>query len=334
MFGHERALKTLRAALGRGRVHHAYLFAGPEGVGKEMCARIFAQALNCERGDNDACGACGQCRKIAHGNHPDVLAVMPEAEAVSRRLLTKGDIEGTPSRDIRVEQIRTLRARLSLRPVEAKWRVVVLVAADRMNATAQNVLLKTLEEPPPRTTLILISAAPDALLSTIRSRCARVLFGPLAVEIVAREVAARTKLGAEDAALAARVAQGSLGGALSLDAKDLAGRRALLTRAAQVQDVAQAVQMADGFSEREAAEELVDALKLFWRDVAALASGAGPETQVWTDLADLAGARAQELGGRGALARADACTRAREGLSREHNGNPRLMLERMFLETL
>src|SRR4051812_25290990 len=111
LFGHERAVRTLRAALERGRVHQAYLFAGPAGVGKEMCARLFAQALNCEKGGADACGACGVCRKIAHNSHPDVLWVMPETEAVARKILTKSDIEGTPSRDIRVEQIRNLRSK-------------------------------------------------------------------------------------------------------------------------------------------------------------------------------------------------------------------------------
>ncbi len=281
--GQDRAVRMLRAAIGRGRVHHAYLFAGPEGVGKELLARTFAQALDCEKGDGDACGACVACRKIAHGNHPDVRLVMPEAEAVARKLLAKADIEGTPSRDIRVEQVRDLRAKLALKAVEGRRRVAILVPADRMNPTAQNVLLKTLEEPPPDTTLILISSASDALLPTIRSRCARVLFGPLPEGVVPRKV----------------------------DVREEERRRALLARMVELADAAQAVSLAQELNDRDSAEEAVKLLERHFRDRAAASVGAEA---------------------RAALARLDACARAREGLTM--NGNPRLMMERCFLEGL
>ena len=80
ILGQERALGSLTAALARGQLHHAYLFGGPEGVGKELAARTLAQAANCERADAEACGECGPCRRIAARNHPDVMLLLPEAE--------------------------------------------------------------------------------------------------------------------------------------------------------------------------------------------------------------------------------------------------------------
>src|SRR5512136_168368 len=179
IIGQDRAVDALRAALRRGGLHHAYLFAGPEGVGKGMAARLLAQAANCERDDGDACGACPPCRKIARGVHPDVLIVERERDmARAGRWEPKGG--RTPSRDIVVDQVRELvDRRLSLRRFEGRRRVVVVDPADAMNPQAQNAILKTLEEPPPDTTLVLVASGADALLPTVRSRCLRLAFSPL-----------------------------------------------------------------------------------------------------------------------------------------------------------
>src|SRR2546430_8106493 len=105
--GQERAVRLLRGALEGGRVHHAYLLAGPEGVGKELLARTFAQAANCEAEDPVArpCNACGNCAAIARGNFPDVAWVMPLAEMVARGLVSRADLEGAPSKEIRVDEV-------------------------------------------------------------------------------------------------------------------------------------------------------------------------------------------------------------------------------------
>ena len=179
IIGQERAVDALRAAIRRGGLHHAYLFAGPEGVGKGMAARLLAQAANCERADGDACGACASCRKIARGVHPDVLVVERERDmARAGRWEPKGG--RTPSRDIVVDQVRELvDRRLSLRRFEGRRRFVLIDPADAMNPQAQNAILKTLEEPPPETTLVLVSSSADGLLPTVRSRCLRLPFAPL-----------------------------------------------------------------------------------------------------------------------------------------------------------
>src|SRR5687768_3627566 len=103
--GQSRAVDALRAALRQGSVHHAYLFGGPEGVGKELTAVGFVQALFCPERPGEGCGNCSACQRVARRNHPDVLWVMPEAEQISRGYAGRSDFSGAPSSFIKVEQI-------------------------------------------------------------------------------------------------------------------------------------------------------------------------------------------------------------------------------------
>src|SRR5437764_15078481 len=103
--GQDRAVRVLRSALVRDQAHHAYLLAGPAGVGKELLARLFAQAANCEAVSGEQpCGSCPACAAIARGNHPDVAWVLPQSEAVARGIVSRADLERTPARDIRAGQ--------------------------------------------------------------------------------------------------------------------------------------------------------------------------------------------------------------------------------------
>ncbi|TMA27492.1 MAG: DNA polymerase III subunit delta' [Deltaproteobacteria bacterium] len=175
--GQERALRILRTALEREQTHHAYLLAGPAGAGKEKAALVFAQAANC-LGQARPCQVCEHCTAIARGNFPDVSWQMPLAELLARGRISRADLDGAPSKEIRVDEIRALARRLSLAPLRGRRKVAILVPADAMNERSQNTLLKTLEEPPPATTFLLLSAHPDSLLPTVRSRCVRVQFAP------------------------------------------------------------------------------------------------------------------------------------------------------------
>lgn len=162
---HQPALALLQRSLGRGRLGHAYLFTGADL--EELCAaaRALAMTLNCksppQRGDTglplDSCGACLACRKVKDELHPDVFWLRPESK----------------TRIIKAEQIRELIRELNLRPTEAEHKVAIIVAADRMHANAANAFLKTLEEPPAGTILMLLSTEPQQLLETILSRCLR-----------------------------------------------------------------------------------------------------------------------------------------------------------------
>jgi DNA polymerase-3 subunit delta' len=212
--GHDFIKGALARAAREGRVAHAYLFAGPSGVGKKLVALGFAKLLNCrlsESGDGAPC-RCPSCTKVDRGVHPDVFIV-----------------EYKGARDIRVEQIREeVEERVSMPPFEGRFKVGIVDDAHRMNPSAQNAFLKTLEEPPAGTVLILVTSQPESLLPTIRSRCQRYEFSSLPDSLIAQEVASRLGLSVEDAGAVARLAQGSMAKALRLDEALLALRSEVL----------------------------------------------------------------------------------------------------------
>lgn len=165
----------LRRAVQRGRVAHAYLFVGPEGIGKTLVARTVAQCLFCARIPDkqlDACGECPSCRQVQAGTHPDLLHVeCPEGKRELPIALIAGPDENRGREGLLHD--------LALHPLSASRRIAIIDDADRMNEESANALLKTLEEPPQGTILFLISPSLDALLPTIRSRCQPIPFAPL-----------------------------------------------------------------------------------------------------------------------------------------------------------
>jgi DNA polymerase-3 subunit delta' len=333
--GQEHAVSTLRSALQSGQLHHAYLFGGPEGVGKELTARTFAQAANCQRGDGDACGECSSCRRFESRNHPDVIFVLPEAEQIARGWAGRSDFEGTPSREIKIGQVRRLQERLWLKALEARRRFVLIACAEAMNAQAQNALLKTLEEPPEGTTLILVSSAPHGLLPTIRSRCLKIDFGPLPLDLIAERVLASRKTDLPTARLCAALAGGSLSAALALDPAALDRRHELITRveALEEEGARGALLLAADFaSDRSSAEIHLDLLRAWYRDVAAIGSGAASEQIANRDLAAQALASAKRLGPAEALRRIDLCGAAKATF--RFNASSRLQMEQTLLRFL
>jgi DNA polymerase-3 subunit delta' len=166
--GQKQAVELLQRSLSRRRLGHAYLFLGEQLDGLEALARTLAKTLNCLDPVRatpggpaiDCCDGCLSCRKIDHGNHGDVQWVRPESK----------------SRIITIEQIRDLMQTVHLKPTEAEYKVATIVGADRLNVQAANAFLKTLEEPPPRSVLILLTTEPQRLLDTILSRCLRLTF--------------------------------------------------------------------------------------------------------------------------------------------------------------
>ncbi|MGE5279348.1 MAG: DNA polymerase III subunit gamma/tau [Deltaproteobacteria bacterium] len=201
--GQEHVTRTLKNAVRTGKLGQAYLFAGPQGVGKTSCARILAKALNCEKGPTDEpCGVCGACRDIAEGRSLDVI-----------------EIDGASNRGI--DEIRALRENVKFSPLTGKSKIYIIDEVHMLTAEAFNALLKTLEEPPPFVRFVFATTHPDKVLPTILSRCQRFDFVRLpAAKIVAKleEIAASEKLSLpQDALFAiARAADGSLRDAESI----------------------------------------------------------------------------------------------------------------------
>ena len=327
--GQDRAVRLLRGALLRGQVHHAWLLAGPAGVGKELLAGVFAQAANCEAADPEArpCGECENCRAIARGNFPDVMRLMPQAERIARGELSKADLEGAPSKEIRVDEIRALAKRLSLAALRGRRKVAVIVPADAMNERAQNTLLKTLEEPPPATTFLLLSANPDALLPTIRSRCARVQLGPVPEERIVERLL-REGVPEKEARERAARAQGSFARALAEQGE----RGPLLEaveRALSAPDEREALDLAEQHGEREDALAAALAVQAWLRDVLVAQTGAPEAALELRELRPLALQVAERIPAASLLDQAKVCGEVVEAL--EQNGNGRLQLERLLL---
>jgi DNA polymerase-3 subunit delta' len=262
--GNERIVAALRGALRSNRVPHALLFSGPRGLGKFTLARMFAQAANCERVNDDFCGECETCKRIAlladpeklieqglaeRGesadaatvervplilqSHPDVWVLVPDPvrlkSPVARPML-------------RIGQLRAVQRAASFQPM-GRRRVFILDGAETMRWDVANVFLKILEEPPGSATLILTAPSPYSLLPTIVSRCLQFHFAPLSQPDVENILKEKTGRKPSDLKLAAQLAEGSPGLAIEMNVEETADRRRnalrILERAARGQGFAQ-----------------------------------------------------------------------------------------------
>ncbi|MGA7563023.1 MAG: DNA polymerase III subunit delta' [Desulfobaccales bacterium] len=216
ILGQEWLISHLKTAAQKGRLAHAYLFLGPEGVGKASTARALAAALNCQEplADGDACGACPSCRRLAAGVHPDFLVITPTPESLSHQ-----------KPQIKIDQIREFRRLTLYPPFGGGWRVALIKPAETLNDDAANALLKTLEEPPERHLLVLTAQVEADLLPTVVSRCHKLAFVPLPAALVARELEERRGLAPPQARLLAALSGGSLGRALNLDPEAILAQR-------------------------------------------------------------------------------------------------------------
>ena len=208
VIGHQRPLQILRKEIETGRVYHAYLFTGMEGIGKRLVAVNMAKTLNCSDEGGDACDHCSSCQRMDKGIHPDLIQITPAGEA------------------IKIGQIRELQQAIAFKPYEARWRVIIVDGAERMTREAANAFLKTLEEPPPWTTIILVATAGEGLPPTVLSRCQRIPFNPLSQEEVHKVLV--DHLAAEEIHTLIPLAGGSPGRAISMDAEEVAKARGAL----------------------------------------------------------------------------------------------------------
>jgi len=318
LIGQTRAVRLLQRGLATGRTPHAYLFSGPQGVGKRAAALSLAQALNCHQGEgiDDGCGgACQSCRKIARGLHPDVQVIGPDGAT------------------LKIEQVRALEADAALGPYEARRKVFILDSAEKMTEQAANALLKTLEEPPGRTVIVLLTTTPSALPSTIVSRCQTVTFSAIPPEtlepfLVERGVD-RTR-----ARLIVSFSRGSIGRALSPEVESLASTRDLLLEEvgrALRDGPAALIELAEKLAkDREGLQQKLEVLSAWLRDLMVAKTSRRQEWLVNTDRGEEIARQAEGLPLEAILDGLRAVHAAMDGLTR--NANARLCLEDLLLQ--
>jgi DNA polymerase III subunit delta' len=340
--GHERAVSVLRNAITRGMVAHAYMFTGPNGVGKRTLALAFAMTLNCQseppegQGVPDIpCGLCASCSRILRGEHPDVIEVNLETQAALAEDAGKG--KSTPAKELKIDTVREMQRTVGLSPYMGRYKVFVIGDADKLNEEASNALLKTLEEPPSQTVLILLAPDASSVLPTISSRCVQVPLRPLRKAEVARALESQWGAEPEQAERLAALASGRLGWAVTMlrERGRLENRgkaleeMALLSGGTVTERVNAATRYAKQFTDsRQELYAALDTWEGWWRDLVVVNTGA-------TDLV----MNVDQLPALQSLARRIDASKAYEAIvliqqTRQQlaeNVNPRLALESLTL---
>jgi len=334
LVGQDAAVGALQTALRGKRLPHALLFAGPPGIGKASCALILAQAVNCTRsGPLDSCGECGACSRLRRGLHPDLLWIAPQRGTIKIGAITPRD--GGP------EPQQTVTGFVGYAPYEARRRVVVLDGSEAMNPEAQNALLKTLEEPPRSSLLILITAAPAALLPTVRSRCQSLRFSPLPQRKVRHYLENDRGYPPQEAEMRAALAPGSIGGALAVDLdayESLLGSvvealRLAVNGGGGVVTAAQSLStLGEGDTAAHKAASVLRVARDILRDLLVLSSGAGDAGMVNRRQAAAWSPWADEFDGDALAAAATAATRALDRMTAPIRPNIKMAFEKALFE--
>ncbi|MCX5667042.1 MAG: DNA polymerase III subunit delta' [Candidatus Omnitrophica bacterium] len=244
--GQDSAVGYLKASLRNNRISHAYIFSGPDGVGKRLAAINFAKTLNCGSvKSGEPCDQCASCKKIDSSKHPDIFILKPKEEGASmvRRSSSTGSLSlelsraksrGSPSTlskvegSIKIEDVRALIRDVYLKPFEAHKKVYMIESAEYMKHEAANALLKTLEEPPADSVIILLTKNTKSLFHTIVSRCQVVKFFPLKLKEVEEILTMKYSLSPADAHTLSHLSGGRLGEALKFKEEDIFTKRSLL----------------------------------------------------------------------------------------------------------
>jgi DNA polymerase III subunit delta' len=258
LIGHERLRGLLGRAVASQRLPPALLFSGPSGVGKKTLALAVGRALLCDGNDGNACDACPACDRAARGLHPDVILVEPDGLS------------------IKIEQVRDAVREIAGRPFEGRARAFVFDEAHLLTEQAQNALLKSLEEPPGTSHVLLVTASPQALLPTIRSRCQTLRFSPLPQSLLESHLRETTGLSADEARLRAALSGGSLGVALAFESEAWRDLRVVLLETLEElvgTGTLGRMSAAERLAEMDDPVLALTALRSLLRDVAALRAG-------------------------------------------------------------
>lgn len=199
VIGQEKIVEHLRTAVKTGKVSHAYILQGERSAGKEFIAKVFAAALQCEKGEGEPCGECRSCKQAENGNQPDIIRVTHEKPNT-----------------IGVEDIRKITGDIAIKPYSSTRKIYIVNEAEKMTVQAQNALLKTLEEPPEYAVILLLTTNVDTLLPTIQSRCVLLTMKPVADEQVRKFLMKDLKIPEYKADVCVAFARGNVGKAKAL----------------------------------------------------------------------------------------------------------------------
>lgn len=325
LIGHSWAADMLRQHIAADRLRHAYLFSGPQGVGRRSLALNFAQAINCPSptAPGVPCGTCRTCEQIARMQQADLTIIQSEAEGES----------------LKVDQVRDLQHSLSLAPYESAYRVALLLRFNEATDGAQNALLKTLEEPNERVILLVTADEPENLLPTIASRCELLRLRTLPLDELAKALVEKGNIEAEKASLIAHISGGRPGYALRLseDESLLAKRQEWLgdlinlAGTSRREKLAYSESRTRGRDRAEIKQNLRDGLSCwlsFWRDVLLVVSGSGT-AQSNPDFADQIAALSAKVTKKSA---AKTVSSLEHAFARLPNANLQLMLDALLLD--
>jgi DNA polymerase-3 subunit delta' len=340
IIGHDKAVALLRRSLNSDQLSHAYLFTGPPGVGKRTLALAFAMAVNCQSSAEGAlpdapCLLCASCTRIAHGAHPDVSEVNLQTQAAALGESGKGKV--APAKEVKIDTVREMQATVGLRPYSGRRRLYILGDADRLNEESSNCMLKTLEEPPSHTILVLLAPDEASVLPTISSRCLHVPLRSLPRAVVASSLVDVWEAEPEQAETLAALSGGRLGYAVTLlaDRDAMDRRRAALEKVsllmgAPISDrINAATEYAKMFTDaRQDLYAMLDTWESWWRDVLVV-KAAAPELASNVDQMQTLASIASRVPVKRASAAVSLVQQTRQQLL--ENVNPRLALEALAL---
>ena len=256
IIGHKQVIHHLKAALEKGKISHAYLFAGEKGAGKRTVAEAFAAALQCESSQDRPCGVCHSCRQAAGGNHPDIITVTHEKPT-----------------SIGVEDVREqLVGDMQIRPYNGRYKVYIVPEAEKLTVQAQNALLKTIEEPPSYAVVLLLTDNEQILLDTIRSRCVLLQMKPVPDEQVKEYLMEHIQVPDYQADICVAFAQGNIGKAVRLASSEdfnlIKASAMHLIRNAGVMEISEIIEAVKGVQDfKISIQDYLDILALWYRDM-------------------------------------------------------------------
>lgn len=254
--GHGQIIEHFQNAIKMDKISHAYILAGEKGSGKRTIATAFAQTLQCEQGQTDACGICHACKQAESRNHPDIIYVTHEKP-----------------NSIGVEEIREqLVGDVLIKPYSSKYKVYIVNDADKMTVQAQNALLKTIEEPPSYTVILLLAGNVSSMLPTILSRCVTLSMKPVPDEEVKKYLMEHVQVPDYQADVCVAFAQGNIGKAVQLASSDsfneIRAAALHLLKNVRKMDMSDIMSHMKGISEfKLEVQDFLDFLAVWYRDV-------------------------------------------------------------------